>query len=274
MAEAVLVEIDATSRTSYWKDLWRYRELFYFFAWRDIRVKYKQTLLGFAWAILQPTVMMAIFTLFFGRALKVDSQGVPYPVFALSGLVIWNLFSTGLTNTSTSMVTNAPIIKKVFFPRLVIPVSAVMVAVFDTLMTFVPLAVVLIWYGQPVSAMAVVYWPAALILACFATLGLGTWLGALNVKYRDFRYVIPFLVQLMFFMTPVIYPVSFISNPLIQKCLAASPLFLAMELFRFPITGELASVDLLALSFVSCLLFLTIGVSYFRSTERFFADLA
>jgi lipopolysaccharide transport system permease protein len=179
-----------------WKELWRYRELFYFFTWRDIKIKYKQTFLGFLWAILQPLLLMVIFTFFFGKALKVPSQSLPYPVFVFSGLLLWNIFSSGLTSSSNSMVNNASIIKKIYFPRLIIPVSSILVALFDFCMAFVLFLPLLLYYHQPLSVHALWCWPVALLITLMATLGPGSWLAALNVKYRDFRYVIPFIVLL------------------------------------------------------------------------------
>ncbi len=256
------------------KDLWYYRELFYFFTWRDIKIKYKQTVLGFLWAILQPLLLMIIFTLFFGRALGIPSQNLPYPVYVFSGLLIWNFFSSGLVNAANSMVNNASIIKKIYFPRLIVPFSSVLVSVFDFLMAFILLAGLLIYYQLPVAGTAIIYWPAALLVAAVGTLGLGTWLAALNVKYRDFRYVIPFLVQLLFFVTPVIYPVSLLQNPILQYAVACSPMYAAIELFRQPITGIDPPAYLMMVSIGMCSLLLLIGILYFRSTEDFFADLA
>ena len=208
--------IDADKRSLFnWAELWEYRELFYFFAWRDIKIKYKQTVLGFLWAILQPLAMMLIFTFFFGRALKIPSQHLPYPVFVFSGLLLWNLFAAGLTSASNSMINNANIIKKIYFPRLVIPVSAIFVAVFDFLMSFLLFLILLIYYRQHVSLHALWCWPLAILIGIVSTLGPGSLLSALNVKYRDFRYVIPFVVQVLFFLTPVIYPVSFLSYPIL-----------------------------------------------------------
>ena len=256
------------------KEIWRYRELFFFFTWRDIKIKYKQTLLGFLWAILQPLLMMTIFTLFFGRALGIPSQNLPYPVYVFSGLLVWNFFSSGLTSASNSMVNNASIIKKIYFPRLIIPVSAVLVALFDFLMAFTLFAALLIFYHQPVSWIAVVMWPLGVLVAIVATLGLGSWLAALNVKYRDFRYVIPFLVQVLFFLTPVIYPVSLLDSPVLQYMLAASPVYAAVELFRYPLVGEIGNWFYLWISLVSGIVFLAVGILYFKRTEDFFADLA
>jgi len=257
-----------------WKELWKYRELFYFFTWRDIKIKYKQTVLGFIWAILQPLLMMVIFTLFFGRALNIPSQSIPYPVYVFSGLLIWNIFSSGLTNASNSMVNNSSIIKKIYFPRLIIPVASILVALFDFIMAFILFGLILIFYKQSVSWLALFIWPLAIIVSVVATLGLGAWLAALNVKYRDFRYIIPFLVQVLFFLTPVIYPISLIKYPLLQYMLVCSPMYAAMELFRFPITGASLDIYFIGISLLSGLLLLIVGIYYFKKTEDFFADLA
>jgi lipopolysaccharide transport system permease protein len=255
-------------------ELWRYRELFYFFTWRDVKIKYKQTVLGFLWAILQPLLMMLIFTFFFGRALNIPSQNLPYPVYVFSGLLIWNLFATGLTSASNSMVNNASIIKKIYFPRLIIPVSSILVALFDFFMAFFLLAGILIFYQQSVSWTALFFWPAALLVAVIATLGLGCWLAALNVKYRDFRYVIPFLVQVLFFLTPVIYPISILKYPVLKYLLVSSPMYAAVELIRYPLTNSSPDISFLIISIGSGLVLLMIGIFYFRRTEDFFADLA
>ncbi|MCU0367691.1 MAG: ABC transporter permease [Cyclobacteriaceae bacterium] len=275
MIEPIEYSIESTGRKWFeWKELWRYRELFYFFTWRDIKIKYKQTVLGFLWAILQPLFMMLIFTFFFGRALNIPSQNLPYPVYVFSGLLIWNMFSAGLTSASNSMVNNALIIKKIYFPRLIIPVSAILVALFDFLMAFILFIGILLYYQQPVSWLFILIWPLSLLVAMVATLGLGAWLAALNVKYRDFRYVIPFLVQVMFFLTPVIYPISMLNYPVLKYLLACSPMFAAVELFRFPLTGLLPDPIFMALSLTSGLLFLIVGILYFKRTEDFFADFA
>jgi lipopolysaccharide transport system permease protein len=274
MTEPIEYTIEPSGKQVEWKELWRYRELFYFFTWRDIKIKYKQTVLGFLWAILQPLLMMIIFTLFFGKALNIPSQNLPYPVYVFSGLLIWNLFSSGLTSASNSMVNNAMIIKKIYFPRLIIPVSAILVALFDFLMAFILFAGILLYYQQPVSWICIFIWPLSLLLGITATLGLGSWLAALNVKYRDFRYVIPFLVQVLFFLTPVIYPISLLPYPLLQYALACSPMYAAVELFRFPLTGTIPDGSFILISLLSGLLFLVGGMIYFKRTEDFFADLA
>jgi len=267
--------IDSTHHGYFnWKELWRFHELFYFFAWRDIKIKYKQTVFGFLWAILQPLLMMIIFTLFFGRVLNVPSQNMPYPVFVFSGLLLWNLFSTGVTNSANSMVNNASIIKKIYFPRLIIPVSAILVTVFDFFMAFVLFIPIIIFYDQPLSWSALWYWPLALFLSVVATLGPGCLLAALNVKFRDFRYVIPFLIQILFFLTPVIYPFTMLKHPVLQYILILSPMYAAVELFRLPLSdGEVNLIHLSLSLGASCLLLVT-GIFYFKKTEDFFADFA
>lgn len=267
--------VDASKRRLFdIKELWHYKELFYFFTWRDVKIKYKQTVLGFLWAVLQPLLMMVIFTLFFGRALNVPSQNLPYPVFVFSGLLLWNTFSSGLTSSANSMVNNAQIIKKIYFPRLVIPVSSILVAFFDFLMAFVLFLPLLIFYKQPVSVQAIWCWPLAVTICLIATLGPGTLLAALNVKYRDFRYVIPFLVQILFFLTPVIYPVSVLKYPVLQYAIVLSPMYAAIELFRYPLTGSEIDSTFFVISLSSSVLLLVVGLVYFKRTEDFFADFA
>jgi len=275
MDEDLEFVVDADRRKFFdWKELWTYKELFYFFTWRDIKIKYKQTVLGFAWAILQPLLMMIIFTLFFGKALNIPSQDLPYPIFVFSGLLLWNAFSSGLGSSATSMVNNAQIINKIYFPRLIIPVSSILVALFDFLMGFALFVLLLLFYRQPVSIHVLWAWPASIVLTIVATVGPGCLLSALNVKYRDFRYVIPFLVQVLFFLTPIIYPVSLIKYPLLQYLLACSPMYAAVQIFRYPLTGSLMDINLIVISTVSALLFLFIGLAYFKRTEDYFADLA
>jgi len=256
------------------RELWRYRELFYFFTWRDIKIKYKQTALGFLWAVLQPILMMIIFTVFFGRALQVPSQNLPYPVFVFSGLLLWTMFSTGLSGAANGMVANAPIIKKIYFPRLIIPVSSVLVALFDFFMAFITFIPILIFFRQPLALNALWLWPASLLVSLVASLGPGILLAALNVKYRDFRYVVPFLIQVLFFLTPVIYPVGMLSYPLLQYILALSPMYAALELFRLPLTGELPDATLMMISLTSAVVLFLAGILYFRRTEDYFADFA
>lgn len=275
MDENIEYVIDSSNRGLFnWRELWRYRELFYFFTWRDIKVKYKQTLLGFIWAVLQPVLMMIVFTFFFGRTLNVPSQNLPYPVFVFSGLLLWNMFSTGLTNAASSMVTNSGIIKKIYFPRLIIPASSILVSLFDFLMAFIVFVPILVFYNQNVSFHALWCWPLAVIISAISTMGPGCWIAALNVKYRDFRYVIPFLIQILFFLTPVLYPVSMLKTPLLQYILMASPMYSAIELFRFPLTDIPFDAVSFTASLLSAILLNVIGLTYFKRTEIFFADFA
>ncbi len=257
------------------RELWTYRELFYFFTWRDVKVKYKQTVLGIFWAILQPLFMMMVFTFFFSRTLNIETQGIPYPLFVFSGLVLWNVFSTGITNAGNSMVSNANIIKKIYFPRLIIPVSAILTSLIDFCFAMIVFLCLLLFFAQRVNAvMAVWCWPSGVLLAAAGTLGPGCWLAALNVKYRDFRYVIPFLVQVLLFLTPVIYPVTIASERWIQLLLAANPMFAAIEIFRAPMSGQFSDASLIMVSVVSSAVLCIIGLAYFKRTEIYFADLA
>ncbi|MGZ3885566.1 MAG: ABC transporter permease [Bacteroidia bacterium] len=257
------------------KELWAYHELFYFFTWRDIKVKYKQTVFGFLWAVLQPLVMVALFTLCLGRLISSSVPlNLPYPVFALSGFLLWNVFSSGLSNAGNSMVSNANIIKKIYFPRLIIPISAILVSLFDFFISFVVFIAVIIYYKTPLQVAALLYIPLSLLLTCISTFGLGALLAALNVKYRDFRYVIPFFIQALMFATPVIYPVRISGSPFIYNLLALNPMTAPIELFRNAFSNAPPDTHLIIISSsVSVILFLT-GLIYFRKTESYFADLA
>lgn len=256
-------------------ELVTYRELFFFFTWRDIKVKYKQTVLGFAWAILQPLLMMVIFTVFFGRALKINSENIPYPVYVFGGLIIWNIFSNGLTAAANSMVSNSNIIKKIYFPRLIIPISSVLVAFFDFIMAWFLLIVLLFYYHVQVNIpLFLLSTFVSVIFACLATFGPGCLLAALNVKYRDFRYVIPFLVQGLLFVTPVIYPYDMLQHNWAKFIIAFNPMTAPVELFHAALSNREPVYHLLYTSSISILVFLVGGVYYFRRTEAYFADLA
>ena len=267
--------IEPAGKLVNWREIWQYRELFYFFTWRDIKVKYKQTFFGIAWALIQPLFLVLIFTLFFGKALQIPSGSLPYPVFAFSGLLIWTLFSSGLNNAGSSMVSNAAIIKKVYFPRLVIPVSAIITAAFDFVFGFVVFIVLLFVYQIPVRFVELLYaWPFAIVLALLGTLGPGSFLAAINVKYRDFRYAIPFIIQALFFLTPVIYPVSMLQHPWLKYMLSLNPMYAPITLLRMPLVSETTDQTVLLISISSTLFFLFFGFFYFRKTEHYFADLA
>lgn len=255
------------------KEIWEFRELFYFFTWRDIKVKYKQTSLGILWAILQPFLLMVVFTIFFGRALNVPSDNIPYPVFVFSGLLLWNIFSSGLSNSSGSMVSNAAIIKKIYFPRLIIPMSAILVALFDFLMAFIIYLALLVYYNQEVSLMILVYLPVSILITILATFGLGTLIAALNIKYRDFRYVMPFIIQILLFITPVIYPVSIVKHQWMQYLISLNPMTGAIDLLRSTITHGVVNWELVGIGFVMAVILFFSGLFYFRKTEYYFADL-
>ncbi len=257
------------------KELWDYRELFYFFTWRDLKVKYKQTILGFLWAIIQPLIMTLLFTFCLGKIItdNVDLN-MSYGLFSLSGLIIWNVFSSGLTNAGNSMVSNANIIKKIYFPRLIIPISSILVSLFDFLISFLVFIPLALYNDARFNIMGLLFIPLSLLLTCLATFGLGTLLAALNVKYRDFRYVIPFFIQALLFATPIIYPIRISNNIVLQTVLKLNPMTAPVELFRHSFSS--AALDPMALLYsisVSVILFIT-GLIYFRKTESYFADLA
>ena len=262
------------------KELWLYRELFYFFTWRDIKVKYKQTVLGFLWAVLQPLLMMTVFVVFFSRALKVPTDGIPAPIFYFSGLLLWNLFSTGLSGSANSMVSNAQIIKKIYFPRLIIPFSSVLVALFDFLMALIIYFGLLVFFKFTTPTLIIddkliLFLPLSLVLTIITTLGLGCTLAALNVKYRDFRYVIPFMIQFLLFLTPVIYPVSMFENiEGLKYFLAVNPMTGAMMLARGAFQPETIDWTVIGISIASACMLLIIGIYTFRKMEAYFADIA
>jgi lipopolysaccharide transport system permease protein len=257
------------------RELWAYRELFFFFTWRDIQVKYKQTVLGFLWAVLQPLLMMMVFTLFFGKVLNAPSEGLPYPVFVLSGLILWGLFSNGMMTAANSMVTNANIIKKIYFPRIIIPFSSILSALFDFLMALIVYAMVLIYYQPEINLpLLLLCYPAAIVLSIMAALGPGLLLCALNVKFRDFRYVVPFLIQILLFLTPVIYPVSMLKFEAARYILSMNPMSAAIALFRAPLLSTPLDSQLILISIFFNLVFLVSGMIYFRKTETYFADQA
>jgi lipopolysaccharide transport system permease protein len=258
-------------------ELWAYRELLYFLVWRDIKVRYKQTVLGAAWAILQPLATAVVFTLFFGRLAGIGSDGLPYPLFSYAGLLVWTFFAQGLAQSSASVVGSANLITKVYFPRVVIPLSAVVAGLVD-LAVASPLLVVLMAYYKVWPGAAIVALPLVLLLALLAATGVGLWLAALNVEYRDVRYVVPFLVQLWLFVTPVIYPASTVA-PRLEKlgvpgwALGLNPMAGVVEGFRWAMLGRgAAPLHLVFASAVVALILCVTGALYFRSVERSFAD--
>ena len=257
------------------KELWSYRELIFFFTWRDIKIKYKQTFLGAAWAVIQPLLLMGIFTLFFARALKMDSGSLPYPLFVFSGLILWNVFSTGLFNAGNSMVVNANIIKKIYFPRLIIPIASILASLVDFAVTLFLLIGLLLYYHVSIEPISFsIRAIGALFLTLLTTFGAGTFLAALNVKYRDFRYIIPFAIQILLFLTPVIYPVTLMPAGWIAELLTLNPMAAAIELLRSAFTGTSPDTALILKGSAVSLGLFFIGLAYFRKTEYYFADLA
>ncbi len=260
------------------RELWQYRELFFFFTWRDIKVKYKQTILGFLWAVIQPLLMMAIFVVFFAKALKISTDEVPAPIFYYSGLLLWNIFSTGIGAAGNSMISNANIIKKIYFPRLIIPISSILTAVFDFMMALLLFVILLVYFnfhGYDFSWMKLLFYlPLGLILTVVTTFGLGSFIAALNVKYRDFRYVIPFFIQFLLFVTPVIYPVSIFEGNWLETLLSLNPMTGAITLCRSAFTDSLIDWKMIGLSTFSAIIVFLLGIFQFRKTEAYFADLA
>jgi len=256
------------------KELWQYRELFYFFTWRDIKVKYKQTALGIGWAILQPLGLILLFSFVFSRNWKIDTGIVHYPVFVLSGLILWNLFSASVSSAGESMILNAPVIKKIYFPRLIIPCSAVLVALFDFLIGAMIFAVFCLVYRQPVHYSAFLYFPAAAFVIIVAAIGAGSFLAALNVKFRDFRYTIPFMLQFLFFASQVIFPLQQIHSTVVRHILSINPVNAAIELMRAPLYGGEIDGNIVLIGTTTSILLAVVGLFYFRKTEAYFADIA
>ena len=253
------------------RELWAYRGLLYFLTWRDIKVRYKQTVLGAAWAIIQPFFTMVVFSLFFGRLAGVPSEGVPYPIFAYCALLPWNYFAGALDRAGNSLVGSANLITKVYFPRLVIPLSAVLAGLLDFAFAFVVLIGMMLFYGI-VPAVAVLTLPFFVLLALLTALGVGLWLSALNVQYRDVRYTIPFLTQFWLFASPVAYPASLVPEQW-QALYGLNPMAGVVEGFRWALLGGAQSPGpLLGVSVAVVILLFVGGLFYFRRMEKTFAD--
>lgn len=253
------------------REFWRYRELLYFLSWRDIKVRYKQTALGALWAILQPFLTMLIFSLFFGNLAKMPSDGIPYPIFAFAALVPWTFFSNGLTQSGNSLVQSAGMLKKVYFPRLIVPISSILSGVVDFLFAFLVLIGLMFWYGIAPTA-NVVWLPFLLLLAFGTALGVGLWLSAMNVQFRDVRYTIPFLAQFWLFATPIAYPSSLLSEPW-RTIYGINPMVGVVEGFRWALLGTAtAPGPLIIVSALTMLTILITGMFYFRRMESTFAD--
>jgi lipopolysaccharide transport system permease protein len=253
------------------KELWDYRELLYFMVWRDIKVRYKQTVLGAAWAIIQPFFTMVIFSIFFGRLAKVPSDGLPYPIFAYAALVPWTFFANGLNQASNSLVGSANLIKKVYFPRMVIPISGVISGVVDFILAFAVLLGMMLFYGFT-PTVNILWLPLFVLLIFVTALGVAFWLSALNVQFRDVRYTVPFLTQFWLFATPIAYPSSLLSEPW-RTLYGINPMVGVVEGFRWALLGtDTAPGAIILVSSLVALSFLVGGAFYFRRLERSFAD--
>src|SRR5215211_542927 len=253
------------------KDIWAYRELLFFLTWRDVKVRYKQTALGAAWAILQPLFMMIIFTIFFGRLAAVDSAGIPYPLFALAGLVPWTFFANSITASGNSLVGSAHLITKVYFPRLIVPAAAMMAGLVDFVLSFMLLVVLMIYYRVPVTAQ-VVFLPVLVLLTALFGLGVGTWMSALNVKYRDVRFALPFIIQLWLFVSSVILPSSAVPTKW-RWVLLFNPMSGIIEGYRAALFGLPFDWPALGIATVLTILMLFYSVYSFGKAERTFADI-
>jgi lipopolysaccharide transport system permease protein len=253
------------------KDLWEYRELLYFLVWRDIKVRYKQTVLGAAWAIIQPFFSMVVFSLFFGKLAKIPSDGIPYPIFAYAALVPWTFFAHGLSQSANSLVDAANLIRKVYFPRLTIPIATVLSGTVDFALAFAVLLGMMAWY-QIYPTARLLWLPLFLLLAFVVALAVGLWLSALNVEYRDVRYTVPFITQFWMFATPIAYPSSLLSEPW-RTIYGLNPMVGVVEGFRWALLGtHTAPGPTIIVSSVASLCLLIGGAFYFRRMEKTFAD--
>jgi len=254
------------------EELWAFRELLIFFAWRDLKVRYKQTAIGVLWAVFQPLATMLVFTLFFGTLLKVPSDGVPYPIFVYTGLLFWQFFSQGLTDASNALVGNQPIVAKVYFPRLALPISTVLTKLVDFAVAAVILAGMMLYYGYIPHLSGLVVLPALVVITFFASLGGGLFLAAVNVKYRDVRYALPFFTQILMYLTPVIYPASITHR--FAWILNLNPMTGVIQAARASLLGN-APIDwgLCTESALISIGMLIFGIVYFKRVERHFADI-
>jgi lipopolysaccharide transport system permease protein len=273
--EHELVIEPGKSEKNYWKDIWHYRELFYILSWRDIKVRYKQTVVGAAWGIVRPLLTMLVFTVVFGKfAGLAHSDGPPYAVIVFAGLLPWQFFSTAMSEASNSLIGNTNLITKVYFPRLIIPASAIIVSLVDFAISFGLLVVVMLFY-QYLPPMQLIMLPVFIIQAFIISFGVGLYMTALNVKYRDFRYIIPFIVQFGIYATPVGYSSTYVAEKYSEQArfwFSLNPLVGVIDGFRWCILGEKLYWPGIFLSIAVTLFFLWLGIRYFRKTEKSFAD--
>lgn len=270
-AQELIIEAGRAER-HYWRDLWRYRELFYFLAWRDVLVRYKQTTIGIAWALIRPILTMAVFVIVFGKLAKLPSDGVPYPILIFAALLPWQFFANAFAEAGNSLISNSNMISKVYFPRLVVPASAVIVSFVDFLISGIILVGLMIWYGYAPD-WRVITLPLFILMVFAAAMGAGLWIAALNVKYRDFRYIIPFIVQFGLYISPVGFS-SIIVPEQWRLVYSLNPMTGVIDGFRWAILGGNTQIYWpgFLLSLLLILVILVLGVIYFRKTEKTFAD--
>jgi lipopolysaccharide transport system permease protein len=269
--DEVLIEPDKVD-LNYWKDLWRFRELLWFLAWRDILVRYKQTIIGVAWSLIRPLLTMIVFTVVFGKLAGLPSNGVPYPILVMAGLLPWQFFANSLSESSDSMISNANIISKVYFPRLIIPASSTVVSLVDFLITFLLMLALMLWYGvYPTWRLIAI--PMLMILVLATALGAGLWFAALNTRFRDFRYVVPFVVQFGLYISPVGFS-SDVINEDWRFLYSLNPMVAVIDGFRWALIGGDAAIYWPGFALSCCLIFLLLftGIRYFRNMEKSFAD--
>lgn len=267
----VVIEPDRIER-QYWRDLWRFRELFFFFAWRDLLVRYKQTVVGVSWSLIRPLLTMVVLTVVFGRLGRMPSGGVPYPLLVFCGMLPWQFFSTAVTESGNSLVAHANMITKVYFPRLVITVSSVMTSIVDFLISAVFLAILMAWF-RFVPPIQVLFLPLIALLAVGASLGAGVWIAALMVEYRDFRFIVPFIVQFGLYLSPVGFQSSLVPARF-RLLYSLNPMVGVIDGFRWALLGNKAPMYWpgMAIAIVEVVVLLVSGIWYFRKTERTFAD--
>jgi lipopolysaccharide transport system permease protein len=261
------------SAKQFWRDLWKYRELFLFLSWRDLLVRYKQTAIGIAWSILRPLLTMIVFTVIFGKIAKFPSEGVPYPILVFAAMLPWQFFANSLTESSNSLIINANMLTKIYFPRLIVPASSIIVSLVDFLISCVILAVIMLWYSF-VPDWHILMFPLFLILAFFASFGFGLWFASLNVRYRDFRYIVPFVVQFGLYISPVGFSSSVVPEKW-RLLYSLNPMVGVIDGFRWSILGGNISLYWpgFLLSIALTLIIFMLGLRYFRNTERTFADI-
>lgn len=273
MSNKIIIEPGLSSK-NYWKDLWRYRELFYILSWRDIKVRYKQTVVGLAWSIIRPLLTMFVFTIIFGKVANMPTEGTaPYAILVYAAMLPWQFFSNSLSESSGSLVTNTNLISKVYFPRLIIPAASVITSLIDFAISFVILIGLMVWF-QYLPSLNILFLPLFLILAFVSSMGIGFWLTALNVKYRDFRFIVPFIVQFGLYISPVGFSSSVIPEQF-RFWYNLNPMVGVIDGFRWCIIGgdQILNYNSVISSVVVSLFFIWLGIRQFRKMEKSFADL-